>query len=126
VRRLLTDTGSRLTEAQIGNYQKLFRRRGHVAATLAMMANWDLRPMETELKRLTTPLLLVVGGNDRTVPPTQARRVRALVPESRTETLPGLGHLAHEERPDVIAQMLAPLLPGGPGPAPSGPHTAPP
>jgi magnesium chelatase accessory protein len=124
VRRLLADTGSALTEAQVGFYARLFRRQGHVAATLAMMANWDLRPMETELKRLTTPLLLVVGGNDRTVPPTQARRVRALVPEARIETLPGLGHLAHEERPEVIAQMLAPLLPAGPGPAPAGGHTA--
>lgn len=122
VARLLGSTGSAVDAEGMALYGRLFRDRGHVAATLAMMAHWDLTPLETELKRLATPLVLVVGGNDRTVPPTQARRVRALVPAARVETLPGLGHLAHEEQPALIAQMLASLLPTGPGSARKAGH----
>jgi magnesium chelatase accessory protein len=71
-----------------------------------MMANWDLRPMLRDLPRLQPDLLLVVGANDRTIPPAKARRVREILPAARIETLPGLGHLAHEERPDLVAELL--------------------
>jgi magnesium chelatase accessory protein len=49
----------------------------------------------------------VVGGHDRTVPPSDARRLRALVPGVRIIDLPALGHLAHEERPAEVAGIIA-------------------
>ena len=76
------------------------------ARALAMMANWDLRPLERDLPRLHTHLLLVTGSNDRTIPPSDSLRVRALVPEAELVSLPGLGHLAHEEQPARIAELL--------------------
>jgi magnesium chelatase accessory protein len=47
--------------------------------------------------------------------PASAERVRALVPGARIEHLPGLGHLAHEERPDLVAAIIraAVATPGG-------------
>jgi magnesium chelatase accessory protein len=51
-------------------------------------------------------LLLVVGANDRTIAPEKARRIQRILPRARIETLPGLGHLAHEERPDLAAALL--------------------
>jgi magnesium chelatase accessory protein len=71
-----------------------------------MMANWDLRPLESDLRRLAVPLTLVAAGNDLTIPPSQARRVQALLPGARLVELPGLGHLAHEERPDEISALV--------------------
>jgi magnesium chelatase accessory protein len=59
-----------------------------------------------DLKRLPVPLVLVVGGRDRTVRPADARRIRALVPGARIIDLAGLGHLAHEERPAEVAGIL--------------------
>jgi magnesium chelatase accessory protein len=32
--------------------------------------------------------------------------VRRFVPAARIESLPGLGHLAHEERPELVAEAL--------------------
>jgi pimeloyl-ACP methyl ester carboxylesterase len=55
---------------------------------------------------LDAKLLLVTGSNDRTVPPAEAVRVRALLPAAELLSLPGLGHLAHEERPDEVAALL--------------------
>jgi magnesium chelatase accessory protein len=59
-----------------------------------------------DLPRLKPDLLLVVGENDRTIPASKARRIAALVPQARIETLAGLGHLAHEERPDLASAIL--------------------
>lgn len=112
--RLLRDTGSRIDARGVDLYARLFRHSGHVAAALGMMANWDLVPLLRDLPRLGPRLVLVVGGNDRTVPPAQADRVRARLPAARIVTLPGLGHLAHEEQPGAVAALLARLHDEGP------------
>ncbi len=106
VRRLIGGTGSALDAAGVELYSRLVRSPGHVAGALVMMANWDLAALARDLPRLTPRLLLLVGGNDRTLPPAQAQRVEALVPSARLVTLPGLGHLAHEERPRRVAKIV--------------------
>lgn len=106
VEKLIRDTGSHLDPAGIELYRRLATSPTHVEAALGMMANWDLETLRRELPRLATPLLLVTGSNDRTVPPGGARTVAALVPGTRLVAMPGLGHLAHEERPEESARLL--------------------
>jgi magnesium chelatase accessory protein len=109
LQRLLDATGSRLDAEGVSLYGQLVRSPGHTAGALAMMANWDLPELLRALPRLATPLSLVVGERDRTISPRQADRVRAmLAPAARQPviSLPGLGHLAHEERPDLVAQLV--------------------
>jgi magnesium chelatase accessory protein len=36
----------------------------------------------------------------------QARRIQAILPAARIITLEGLGHLAHEEAPQLVADAL--------------------
>jgi magnesium chelatase accessory protein len=108
--RLLRDTGSRIDARGVDLYARLFRRAGHLSGALRMMANWDLAPLLRDLPALKPDLLLVVGANDRTIAPSKARRVAQMLPRARIETLPGLGHLAHEERPDLVAALLLRLL----------------
>jgi len=76
---------------------------------LGMMASWDLHPLQRELPHLAPHLVLVAGGRDRMIPPSHALRVRRLVPGAEMVVLPDLGHLAHEERPDAIARLVARL-----------------
>ena len=106
VERLLRDTGSAPDPQGVELYGRLVRRPGHVAAALGMMANWDLHPLLRDLRRLAPPLVLLVGGADRTVPPADARRLRTILPGLRIIPLPGLGHLAHEEAPAQVAGLL--------------------
>jgi magnesium chelatase accessory protein len=106
VRRLMRGTGSEIDERGLEFYARLMRRPGHAAAALGMMANWDLPPLARDLARLKAKLLLVVGENDRTIKPMDGERVRAQVPGARLVLLPGLGHLAHEERPAEVADLI--------------------
>jgi magnesium chelatase accessory protein len=109
VQRLLDSTGSRLDERGIALYTRLVRSPTHVASTLAMMANWNLQPLLARLPDLQTPVQLVVAESDRTVPPWQARHVWQKLPTAVREplvSLPGLGHLAHEEVPERVAEVV--------------------
>ena len=73
------------------------------------MANWQLEPLERALPGLRPPLFLVVGDNDWTVPPAEAQRVRSRLPTAQIISLPRLGHLAHEERPEEVADLITRL-----------------
>lgn len=104
--RLIANTGSRLSHEGIALYQRLFRRSGHVAGALAMMASWDLKPLVRDLPRLGADLLLVVGENDAAVSPAISREVAQRVPRAEVATMTGLGHLAHEEDPAAAATLI--------------------
>ncbi len=106
VAKLLQETGSILDAPGIALYRRLASNPEHVGAALDMMANWDLRRFRADLPRLETQLVLVAGGNDRTIPPADTQRVRALLPAARIVVLSGLGHLAHEEQPRLVAALL--------------------
>jgi len=110
VEKLLADTGSRLDAQGLELYARLFRRPGHVAGTLAMMAAWGLPAFVRDLPRLATPLTLVSALGDRTIRPDTARRVREKLPAARLVEWPGLGHLAHEENPQLLAKLIADLM----------------
>jgi magnesium chelatase accessory protein len=108
LRRMIDATGSRLDAEGVDLYARLVRDPRHVAGALDMMGNWNLYGFERDLSRLTTPLALMVAGNDRTVPPRQAQWVKQRVAKAEIHPLPGLGHLAHEEDPDrVVRDILA-------------------
>ena len=114
LQRLIDSTGSQLDPTGLALYGRLVRNPGHAAGALGMMAHWDLDALAQDLPRLQTPLSLVVGDGDRTVPPAQAVEVMARLAtatKGRLHTLPGLGHLAHEERPDLVAPLVLAHLP---------------
>ena len=106
VEQLLRNTGSSLDAEGVELYRRVVRRPGHAAAALGMMAHWDLAPLVRDLGRLEPKLLLVAGGNDAAISPAQAAEVQALVPGAALAALPGLGHLAHEERPQDVAGLV--------------------
>ena len=106
VERLIQNTGSKIDPQGIALYGRLVRSPAHVAAALQMMANWRLQPLLHDLPQLKTNLLLVVADNDRSVSPDVARQVREIYPPATIERLPGVGHLAHEEQPQKIADLI--------------------
>jgi magnesium chelatase accessory protein len=104
--RLVGNTGSTLDPLGLTLYGRLAGDHRHVQGALGMMAAWDLEPIARDLPKLACRLLLVVGAFDRTVPPSNARRIQGLVPGARIVTLERLGHLAHEEAPERVAALI--------------------
>ena len=106
VERLIANTGSTIDQEGVALYRKLVRNPVHVAAALRMMANWKLEPLLHDLPRLAPALVLMTAANDRSISPTVAQQVREILPSAVIERLPGLGHLAHEEQPQLIAHLV--------------------
>ncbi len=107
VQRLIASTGSRLDEEGVRAYASLWRQPEHVAGTLAMMAGWDLAPLQPRLRQLAVPVLWLHGTSDRTIAPAEAEAVCRELPDARVERLQGLGHLAHEQAPQAVAAIVA-------------------
>lgn len=107
---LMRGTGSSIDPAGLEFYARLFRTTGHLEATIALMAHWDLFALKAALPDLRSPLTLIVGDRDRAVPPNTASAVRQLVTHAHILTAPGLGHLAHEEDAQTIAGFILSAL----------------
>jgi len=106
VRQVIGSTGSTIAPEDLALYARLFQSPVHVRAALSMMANWDLHPLVRDLPHLEPKLTLVVGSQDSAVTPDVAFQVKELVPSARIALLRGLGHLAHEEKPEFVVHEI--------------------
>lgn len=106
VAKALAQTGSRLEAPALRCYETVFAHAGHVHSVLGMMAAWDMAALAESLPRIQNPVLILVGEHDQTVPVDLARQALAVLPAARLQCQRGLGHLAHEERPQEAAEAL--------------------
>lgn len=107
VRSLIEGTGSHLSDDGLSLYRKLVGDKGHVDATLLMMAQWSLDGLLDDLKGLQASTLLIAAEMDEAVPPEVSENAARTMPNAELKRLRNLGHLAHEEDPALIAQMIS-------------------
>jgi magnesium chelatase accessory protein len=100
-------TGSTLDATGLNFYERLFASPAHVQSALQMMAGWNLTELVQAFPSITTPVVLIVTGGDRAVPPDQGRIAAEKLPACRVVYIKTLGHLAHEEAPaDITAKVM--------------------
>ncbi|MEL6466491.1 MAG: alpha/beta fold hydrolase BchO [Pseudomonadota bacterium] len=106
IKALIGSTGSELDREGLELYRRLVADRNHVDGTLLMMAQWKLDPLIARLDRHPSKVHFIVGDKDATVPPDVSAKAAARMQNATLHTLPGLGHLAHEERPVEMADLI--------------------
>ncbi|KUF10021.1 alpha/beta fold hydrolase BchO [Pseudoponticoccus marisrubri] len=109
-RKLIEGTGSTLDPEGYRLYARLLGDRDHVNGALQMMARWSLDRLLAELPRLEAPALFITGDRDRAVAPKVADRTAARMQRAEVTRLDGLGHLAHEEDPQKVADEILSFL----------------
>lgn len=107
---MLADTGSSIDSEMSHCYDVLLANPEHIAGTLRMMAGWDLPPLLARLEHLAIPVWLCTCEGDRTIPPSRALKVASDLSACRIITLPGLGHLGHEEDPSRFVEVFEELV----------------
>ena len=110
VRRLVEGTGSKLPPEGLTLYHRLATDREHVDSTLSMMAQWSLEGLLTRLADITAPVRVLLGADDKAVPPATTLRVCDRLPDCTIDTWAGLGHLVHEEAPERTARWIETTL----------------
>lgn len=107
VERVIASTGSTLDGEALSRYSEVLQKPSHMAATFAMMANWDLESLRQDLRKLSVPLELLVAERDGAVDPQQAYDVERRCDTATVNMLSGLGHVAHEEDPERLARVIS-------------------
>ena len=103
-------TSSRIDREGARCYATLLGNSRHARGALAMMANWDLDTLDHALPDIGNPVLLVHARGDNAIPLSGVEEAARKLPHAQLEVLPALGHLAHEERPEDIAELISAFL----------------
>ena len=78
---------------------------GATLARLAWTTQYDLK-LETRLRRVTCPSLVVRAEDDRLICNEMHERFAELLPNSRIETIPGTGHALAVEQPEQVGDVI--------------------
>lgn len=111
-RNVIRATGSTLSEEGLAWYSRLLADRAHVDGTLQMMSRWSTDALLDRLPEIENDVLLITGDRDTAVSPQVSDRAAAVLPNAERFTLEGLGHLAHEEDPDRLCDIMLDWLQG--------------
>ena len=110
VQRLIDGTGSTLPPEELRFYSALVSDRGHVNATLQMMAQWDLGSLLDHLPQSDIHGLLIAATDDCAVPAATSREMAQRMAHVDYTQLEKLGHLAHEEAAGQVAAIILDYL----------------
>lgn len=110
IQSLIRSTGSDLDAKGLQLYERLIKDTNHVEATLTMMSQWRLDRLNADLPTLGTRTILLAASADKAVPADVSEDAARKMTNAQYIALPGLGHLAHEEEPAMICNMIRQLL----------------
>lgn len=106
IHKILSSTGSRLSEEDISYYRVLMQSPVHLKGVLQMMSYWNLGQLPEQLSKLKGRVLIQAGTHDLTIPFGHAVTSHQKITQSQLQSLSDLGHLAHEEKPQACAQQI--------------------
>ncbi len=105
-RFLIRSTGSHIDAEGVRCYALLLGNAHHCRGALEMMAGWDLAGLQRDLPKVKARVRLIHGAKDAAVPVSSVEQAARLIPHVQLSVLAGLGHLAHEERADLVAEAI--------------------
>ena len=95
---------SRVSAGALEGYIEGLHIPGTMDHVLQIVQRWfvDMGLLRSVLEQLVTkPMLLIWGDRDRAVGLNSARELQRILPQSSLMVLPGVGHIAFEEMPEV-------------------------
>ncbi len=100
---------SRVVDGALEGYIAGLHVPGTMDHLLQIVRRWsaDMRLLRSVLSKLAgKPTLLVWGDRDRAVGLSSGRQLERMLPQSSLVVIPGAGHIAFEEMPDVCNQTM--------------------
>jgi pimeloyl-ACP methyl ester carboxylesterase len=100
---------SRVSRDALEGYTQGLHIPGTVDHVLQIVQRWfvDMRLLRSALTGLAEkPTLLIWGDRDRAVGLKSARELQRTLPQSSLLVLPGVGHIAFEETPEICNQAM--------------------
>jgi len=99
-----------LPESAAGYGERLANTADGLAAALRLLGTGTQPPLWRRLGRLRMPVLLLAGALDEKFAVLASRTASAIGSNARVGLVPGAGHAAHLERPDLVANVVRAFL----------------
>jgi pimeloyl-ACP methyl ester carboxylesterase len=101
---------SRVDDALVDRYFELTLREGNRRALGLRLQQLEHGAHAERIKSIALPTLILWGGRDRLIPPSNAHRFAADIRGSRLVVFDDLGHVPHEEDPARTLQAVQTFL----------------
>jgi len=101
---------SRLTPPMMQRYHDLMLAPGVRTAMLERMRQTRNSDPLARLQAIKVPVLLLWGEKDAFIPLSNAQDYLKAMPQAKLRTLPGVGHVLHEEAPQASVQAVQEFL----------------
>lgn len=101
---------SLITDETVDRLWQLTLAPGVRSALLDRLRSWVPRDPTPYLARITAPTLLLWGEQDAMIPVTNAQDYLRTIKNARLVTLPGVGHLPHQEAPAAALPAVRDFL----------------
>ncbi|MGE3498329.1 MAG: alpha/beta fold hydrolase [Candidatus Binatia bacterium] len=82
-------------------------RRAYTQVLTEGLSTFDT---SADVASIAAPTLVIVGTEDRVIPPEQGEDLALRIPGARLEKIPGTGHICYSERPDVFNKLVLDFL----------------
>jgi 3-oxoadipate enol-lactonase len=111
VPRFLGATTRRQQPALVDDLAAMIRRNNARSASFAVESIVIRRPDQHQLfERITSPTLVIAGGEDASFPLPELRRMAEAIPQAELVILEQVGHLAAYEAPDTVNNLIDEFL----------------
>ena len=101
---------SQLTPQMMQRYHDMMLAPGVRTALLERMRQTRNSDPVARLQSITVPTLLIWGEKDAFIPVSNAQDYLKAMPQAKLVTLPGVGHVLHEEAPQASVQVVRDFL----------------
>ncbi|MCW5733567.1 MAG: alpha/beta fold hydrolase [Enhydrobacter sp.] len=88
----------------------IFNGKGRTAEQRQRRAGILAQTPANDLAAITAPTLVLVGADDRLIPPAHTLSLAGEIAQSRRLVLPGVGHVGTLQAPDVVAREVIAFL----------------
>ncbi|KAK1285770.1 hypothetical protein QJS10_CPB20g00044 [Acorus calamus] len=106
---------TRFTDHFVQGYTKPLKTKGWELALLefanAMVTDSESKPpLMKRLSKISCPVLIITGDNDRIIPTWNAKNLSSAIPGSILEVIQNCGHLPHEEKVEEFSSAVEKFL----------------
>lgn len=103
---LMRSTGSNIDASQLALYRVFAMSPRHASAVMTMFAQWELTALLSRLPTMRNRVSLIIGARDAWVPPSDTVRIARALANVRVVELADAGHVAHEEHPARVCELI--------------------
>jgi len=105
--RTAWDDPEKITLELVSGYKKPLQAENWDRALWEFTLASHLLVLEARLHKITVPVLVITGDNDRIVPTEESVRLAEELPNAELVVIPHCGHVPHEECPELFLDAVA-------------------